>query len=81
MAILLKADGSSTPLPDIKFETFQTAVDGYIELATLPDGRYMLMDEDGKMKKKPINTKATELLNRGTPVVGDVVICENHEMQ
>lgn len=50
---------------------------GTIELAHTKDGRYLIMDEEGKLMQKPINDKATALYQYGDyePIVGNVVVC------
>ena len=61
----------------------QKLVGGYVERIDLPDGRQMLVDEDGKTKGKPLNEKATELLNKNSTepfkqiIVGDVIVLDH----
>jgi len=58
-----------------------------IEIVHLADGRLMLLDEEGKLRRprQPINLRATQLLHEagGLPfdvVLGDVVIVEPDEL-
>lgn len=56
-----------------------------IEVVTLKDGRVMVMDEDGRAKRLPVNVPATKLYMEaggltGWAVVGNVVICEKGEI-
>jgi len=83
-SILLKANGSRIevePKNGKHFtleEVYKLIDTDQVELiATKNKGLVMLVDEDGKMKKKPYNVKATSMANvRGMDyVVGDVVIC------
>jgi hypothetical protein len=84
MAILMKASGEQaeiTPWNSVSFtlQEIQEYVGGYFELQRLSDGLLMLMDEDGKRKKKQINREASLLLFGNLAgivdfVVGDVLV-------
>lgn len=60
-------------------EELQEAVGGYIELLVLPCGDFLYLDEEGKLKGKPLNKRAT-LLGRSAGIastdyiVGDVIV-------
>jgi hypothetical protein len=56
----------------------QTLVGGYIEVAKTTDGKYLVLDEEGKLKRKPLNVAATRIYQYGRrdPVVGDVVLVD-----
>ena len=56
-------------------EEAQKAVGGYVELLDLEDLGCLLVDEEGKLKRKPINEQATKLYNQlfNGVVVGDVI--------
>ena len=76
---LIKADGTSEeflPADGEKYalEELQAAVGGYIERLYLPDGRYLLVDEDGRPKGLPMNNIASSLYR--SQIVGDVVVCQ-----
>lgn len=43
----------------------QTMVGGYIEIIHTHDGRYMVVDEEGKLKHKNFNAEATKLYRYG----------------
>jgi len=45
-------------------EEAQKAVGGYVELVDLEGLGCLLVDEDGKLKRKPINEQATKLYNQ-----------------
>jgi hypothetical protein len=45
--------------PDLK--SAQEFVGGYVEGITLPNGDYLLVNEDGKLKNLPLNPEATAL--------------------
>ena len=60
-------------------EKLQKMVDGYIQVVDAHNGDQIVMDEEGKLKNKPINYEATkhwigENANAYDYVVGDAVI-------
>ena len=64
-------------------EELQRYVGGLIECTGLYDGRVMVTDEEGKLKGKHPNIKATQILNMSGVydyVVGDVVVLANNKM-
>ena len=82
-ACIIKTDGTITetkPLngTDFSLEELKAAIGGgYIEIVrTVDDGRIMVLDEEGKLKKMPVNPKATALYpNLADVIVGDVLVC------
>ncbi len=54
-----------------------------IELVATRDGRLIILDEEGKLQNKSINTKATKLYKYGEEdiIVGDVVVCNNKQIK
>lgn len=83
MAYLLKVDGSIEKDVDVtSLEKMQALVGGYIQMVNTKDGDLMIMDEEGKLKDKPINTKATEMYRYGASdtIVGDVIIATEKEI-
>lgn len=78
-SILIKEDGTEEKVrPEGESWTLkelQDAVDGYIELLYLSDGRIMVMDEEGYFDNKKINAKASEIA--GQRIVGPVLITDN----
>jgi hypothetical protein len=84
MATIVKVDGSEEPLSDCTLASLQKVVGGYIEIVQTNDGRLVVLDEEGKLKGKPVNAKATEL-TRGIVdvfdlIVGDVVVASHSEI-
>lgn len=81
---LLRADGTTervTPANGSHWSLaeLQTLVGGYIEVVAFPTNNglsFMVMDEHGKLKRKPRNVAATALYQYGEldPIVGDVVL-------
>ncbi len=55
-------------------EEAQAAVGGNVQMLTLENGDQMLMDEDGRLKKLPINVSATKRAKEYGNVVGSVLI-------
>lgn len=51
-------------------EALQQEVGGYIETLTLAADCCMIVDEEGRLKDKPLNEKASRL---GLPIVGDAL--------
>lgn len=84
-AVLIKADGTVLDISpangtDFSLAELQEFVGGLIQIGATYDGRNIVMDEEGKLKGKPVNDKATELYRYGQhdPIVGDVVVCNTN---
>lgn len=93
MATLIKADGTQTEIlpqngTDFSLEELQNYVDGYIQVIQLhnQEDKILVINEDGKIQQRPLNTTATELalsnraIFRYDFIVGDVVLCKNSEV-
>ena len=89
MAILIQADGKQANHDDMSLEGLQQAVGGYIQIISL-QSEYepqtsLVIDEEGKLKGKPINKQATFMARHtifpSDSIVGDVVICRDDELQ
>lgn len=91
MAQLVKADGQVLDIcpangTNFRLQEVQKLVDGYVELVTADKDTFFLMDEEGKLKTKPINHVATKMLadkigfNQHL-LVGDIVICNQSEFR
>jgi hypothetical protein len=83
MATLLRADGSTEALQPPNgvhwgLEELQTLVGGYIEVARTTDGKYLVLDEEGKLKRKPLNVAASRMYQHGRRdvIVGDAVLID-----
>lgn len=83
LARLVRAWGEEryvTPTQGEKFslKELQAAVGGYIEIVRLSKNMSMVLDEEGKLKDKPLNLIATRLYRVLTKIddyiVGDVLI-------
>ena len=63
-AKLYKADGTIIEVvpangTDFQLDELQAMVDGYIEIVPAGNGKIMVIDEEGKLKGKPVNDAAT----------------------
>lgn len=87
MAQIIKSSGEIIEVEpkngkDFKLEEVKEIVDGWVELVYLPDGRYMLVNEEGRIHKLPVNLEASKLLYDLSDIVlgrfisGDVLVCE-----
>lgn len=80
MARMLRVEGTTEEIkPAGQFWTLaelQGLVGGYIEVARTVDGRFLVIDEEGKLKKKPLNIQATRLYQWGRqdPIVGTALL-------
>lgn len=89
MAILYKTDGTEEMIAPKSGKQFtlaemQTAVGGYIEPIYLPDGRVLLINEDGKYLNLPPNKLATfhgsmAGIADNDFVVGPALLCSHEE--
>lgn len=91
MAQLIKANGEVTEVKPANGKTFslkelQNFVGGYVERFRAGE-KVFNWNEDGRMMKLPKNEKATNILyvecdgmNNVQDIVGDVLICEESEI-
>ena len=63
---------------DFSLTELQAVVGGFIEVVHLPDGRLMVVNDEGKLNGSPVNPKASELYP--DIIVGDVLVCEHYEI-
>jgi len=87
MAEIIKVDGTRQELKDTSLKSLQKAVGGYIQIITLhtKPAQLMVMDEEGKLKDKPLNKEATRIarpyLFSGDYIAGDAVLAAENEIQ
>ena len=76
MATVYRTDGQeetiNTPPKHLSLGDAQRAIGGRVELVRLGSGRGLLVNEEGLLKRLPLNAKATEIA--GQPIVGDAVL-------
>lgn len=75
---------------EFTLEEMQGYVGGMIEISSLGNGQHMVINEEGKLQKLPVNVEATIIYRaawRGRSawaakdtIVGDVLICEPGEV-
>jgi len=90
MARYIKIDGSETIVspkngPTFSGDELREYVDGWIEILALPSGDYMIIDEEGKLKNKPKNNRATLMaftagVAHDDYTVGNVLIVSKKEI-
>jgi len=87
MATLFRTTGHQEEIHPLNGTTFsleemQTLVGGYIQMIWTHDGQIMMVDEEGKLKGKPINHVATTHYRFGVydPCVGEVLVGTPLEM-
>jgi len=85
VATIIKVDGTREPLKDLSLASLQKVVGGYIEIVATNTGQLLVLDEEGKLKDKPVNMEGTRL-TRGIMadddlIVGDVVLAKNSEIK
>lgn len=79
-AIIVRVDGTKTPLqgrPSLK--EAQGIVGGYIEFVKVGKNITLVVDEEGRVKQKPINREITQRYGHliyGGYIVGDVLVLE-----
>lgn len=85
MATLITPDGTLKVIhPEAgigkKFtlKELQNIVDGYIEIINLSDGRLAVVNEEGRIIGLQCNPRAS--LTTGYHLVGNVLLCENTEL-
>lgn len=88
MSTIIYADGrveESSPANgrDYQLSELQAIVGGYIEILRAPDGRWLFLNERGKLEGLPLNEVATQLMAGRLAwddyIVGDVVLCTGLE--
>ena len=82
MALFIDSNGIETKITPINGKNFnlqemQNFVDGFIEIINLPDGRQMVINEEGRIQNLDINDKASVLA--GCMIVGNVLVCSHAE--
>ena len=80
MADLIKTNGEIVRDVDISsLQKKQDLVGGYIEYCPVYKHSFMYVDEEGLLKNKDVNPKASDIAGR--IVVGNVILCLNDEVE
>ncbi|MFA5934943.1 MAG: DUF3846 domain-containing protein [Candidatus Paceibacterota bacterium] len=70
---------------DFKLEEIQEIIGGYMECVYLPNKLIMVVDEEGKIKNKPVNYAATAIFQakygNSDIIVGDVLLCKSSQIK
>lgn len=82
-ATIYKSNGEEVLVTPANGKTFtlkelQDIVHGYIEIITLSNLLIMVINEEGIIEELPMNIKASQIAasyNRGSFIVGDVLVC------
>ena len=75
-ATVIKVDGTEIALPTRPSLTeAQRIVGGYIQLLHIPHGLTIVADDEGRLKNKPRNARASDYYQFGD-LVGDVIVLE-----
>lgn len=91
MATLIKADGTIQEIKpkngtDFQLEELQIYVDGYIDIVNLHNGKILVINDNGK-NFYSVNHRVTEIAHANNAIfpfdyiAGDVVLCEDEEVQ
>lgn len=88
-AKLYKADGTILEVvpangTDFQLDELKKMVDGYIEIVPAGEGKIMVLDDEGKLKGKPVNDAATMIFMQAgfyDTIVGDVLVCDDEMVQ
>jgi hypothetical protein len=83
MATLLRADGSTEILQPSNgvnwgLDELNGLVGGWHQIARTTDGKWLILDDEGKLKRKPLNIAATRLYvhGRSDVIAGDAVLID-----
>tara|TARA_Y100000310_G_scaffold318729_1_gene373146 strand:- start:96 stop:350 length:255 start_codon:yes stop_codon:yes gene_type:complete len=83
LATLFKTDNTVEAVKPKQGESFslkelQGYVGGYIELVKLRDGTNLVVNEEGLMRRLPVNEEASHIANR--VIVGDALLVHSGEV-
>ena len=84
-AKLYKADGTIIEVvpsngTDFQLKELQEMVGGYIEIVSAGKGKIMVIDDEGKLKGKPVNDAATMIFMQAgyyDIIAGDAPVCDS----
>lgn len=84
-AKLYKTDGTILEVvpangTDFQLDELQAMVGGYIEIVSAGKGKIMIIDDDGKLKGKPVNNAATMIFMQAgycDIIAGDALVCDS----
>ena len=64
-------------------EMYEYTNGGPIQIVNSKDGKFIVLNEEGKLTGLPLNKKATNLYEYGhqDPIVGDVLVCNRNQIE
>lgn len=65
---------------DFQLKELQEMVGGYIEIVSAGKGKIMVIDDEGKLKGKPVNDAATMIFMQAGGydiIAGDALVCDS----
>jgi hypothetical protein len=81
MAEIIRVQGRlGETIDNPTLEQLQDIVGGYIQAVYLGYGRYLVVNEEGKLMGLPVNLAATALVSGVDVIVGHAVICTKEEL-
>lgn len=89
MSLYIKTDGTQSEVypnngVEYTLEELHKFVDGYVEIVRIADKKMIVLDEEGKLKGKPVNFRATVLADSyiaaNDVIVGDVLVINDGEI-
>lgn len=89
MSLVIKANGDKNEVQpkngsNFSIEEMSEIVGGIFEILSLNFNRYMVVNEEGKIKDLSINEEATKIcLKSGINdiIVGDVLVCDRNQIK
>lgn len=90
MAKIIKSNGKIENVEpkngsNFTLEELKAFVGGWVEIVYMPHDELMVVNEEGKLADLPINRTATliyqEAFGYSDVIVGDVLLCENYQIQ
>lgn len=91
MAQIIKSSGDIIEIEpkngkEFSLKELREIVDGYIDIVSLNDGRYMVVNDEGLINDLPVNFEASIMyygkiaMLKGSYICGDVIICESNQI-
>ena len=83
MGTIYYTDGRVEEREIINFLELREIVEGYVQVLGLPNGEKMIMNEEGRLQKLPVNQRATDYLQaqytqKTVDIFGNVIILDKN---
>jgi hypothetical protein len=83
MGMLISVEGEQTVITPsegtFSLEELQKYVKGFIEIAPIPEGRFAIFNEEGRLKQMRLNPVASQVA--GQSLVGPVLVVNADEIE